>query len=110
MAIGTDWRVARDGRSSDNGANDALPNRCWEFPHVPREHSDAVSREQLHGSASQEQQARRLAAPLRFALATARRYPGADHHAFSKGSRRSELSWFSIGRLLIFPDPGSRVA
>ena len=110
LATGTDRRVAGDRRSGDNGANDALPDRCWEFPHVPRQHSNAVSREQLHGSAGQEQQARRIAAALRFALTTARCYPGAGHHAFLKGSRRSELSWFPIGRLLIFSDAGSRAA
>src|SRR5215471_12128333 len=103
MATGTDGRAAVHGGSGDDGANDVVSSRYRTIPHLPGQHSDAVSREQLHGATSKEQQARRIAAALRFALATARRHPSARHHAFFKGSRRSELSWLPIGRLLIFP-------
>src|SRR5262249_51449157 len=104
LAIGTDRRVAGDGRLGDNGANDAVPSRFGAVPHLPNQYSDAVSREQLHRSAGQEEQARRVAAALRFAVATARCYPGPSNQPLFKGSRRSELSWLSVSRVFIFPD------
>jgi hypothetical protein len=50
VAIGAERGVARDGRLGDNSPNDALSDRCWAIPHVPRQHPDAIPREQLHGA------------------------------------------------------------
>ncbi len=51
MAIGADRRVTRDGGLGYNGPNDALSDRPWGISHIPHQHPDAISREQLHGAA-----------------------------------------------------------
>ena len=57
MATGTDRRLTRDGRPGDHGASDAISDRCWRISYLSPEYPDAVSREQLHRAAGEEQQA-----------------------------------------------------
>ena len=50
-----DRLAARYRERLTDAANDALPSRYRTIPHIPRQHSHAVSREQLHRAAGQEQ-------------------------------------------------------
>ena len=71
---------------------------------------DAVSRKQLHGSAGQEQQARRVAPALRSALAGPRCDSRADHRAFFERAGKPKLSRLSLGRIFILSDARSATA
>ena len=84
LATGTDRRVAGDGRSGDDGANDALPDRCWEFPHVPRQHSTQY-RENSYTVplVKNNRSSPDCCCVTILALATARCYPGAGHQRIS---------------------------
>ena len=74
------------------------------------QHPDAVSREQLHGAAGEEQQARRIAAALRFAFTILDAIPAPIITHFLKEAEGQNYRGFPLAGFLIFPNARSGAA